>query len=152
MIWVFRHIVGIVMAVVFAFGTQIFVERAVKTGDVRTMRSLFQMAKPIGMAIPILFVVGGVFGVVAFLDRGIDWNESWLVQSYVLFAIAFILGGAVEGRWQGKVLAALEDTPDGPVSEELQAVLDDRVNMIAKWIGRIVLVAVFYVMTMKPFS
>jgi hypothetical protein len=81
-----------------------------------------------------------------------DWNEPWLIQLYVLFAIAFILGGAVEGRWQGKVTAVVEEALDGPVSEELEALLDDRVNIISTWVGRIVVVAVFYLMTMKPFS
>ncbi len=152
MLWVFLHIFIIVAAVVAAFGTQIFLERAAHTKDVQTIRSVFRIAKPMGMLIPVLFVIGGVLGVVAFLDRGVDWNEPWLIQSYVLFAVAFILGGAVEGRWQTKVTAAVEEAPDGPVSEELQALLDDRVNMIATWIGRIVVVAIFYVMTMKPFS
>jgi len=152
MIWVFLHITGIVTAIVIGIGAQIFTERAAKTGDVRTIRTIFQMAKPMGMAVPIMFVIGGVFGVVAFLDRGIDWNSPWLVQSYVLFAIAFILGGAIDGRWQGKVLAAAEEAPDGPVSEEFRKLLDDRVYMISTWVGRILLIAILYVMTMKPFS
>ena len=62
------------------------------------------------------------------------------------------MDGAVEGRWQGNVLAAAEEAPDGPVSEDMQALLDDRVNMIATWVGRVIVVAVFSVMTMKPFS
>lgn len=110
------------------------------------------MVAPLGMAVPIMFVIGGVFGVVAVLSRDIDAMEPWLIQSYVLFAIAFILGGAVEGRWQGKVLAAAEEAPDGHVSEEFQELLDDRMYMISTWIGRIIIVAVLYVMTMKPFS
>ena len=98
MVWVFLHIVVLFAAVAISAGTEVLLHRVAGSGDVRAIRTAFGLAKPLDRLIPGLYVIGGVFGVVAAVALDFDLLASWLVQSYVVFAIAFVVGGAVTGR------------------------------------------------------
>ena len=152
MIWVYLHIVTMFAAVGVALGSEVMLHRTVGTGDVRSIRTAFGLAKPIGRVIPALLVVGGVLGVIAVAVRSYGFFESWLVQSYLFFGLAFVVGGAVQGRWIDKVQQAAESSPDDVPSDELRRLLNDRKARYGFWVVYLALVVVVYVMVIKPYS
>jgi len=102
--------------------------------------------------IPALLILGTIFGLIAVSVRGYGFFESWLIQSYAFFGIAFVLGGAIHGRWIGKVRQAAESSPDDLPSDELQRLISDRMARYAFWVGYLALAAVVYTMVVKPYS
>ena len=152
MVWVYLHIVTLFAAVGLSLGSEIILHRVAGTRDVRSIRTVFGPARPLEAAIPALFVLGGLLGVVAALVRRYGLFESWLVQSYVIFGIAFIIGGAVQGRWIGKVREAAESSPDEAPTPELERLLNDPKAKIAFWVLYLAIIAAVYVMVIRPFS
>ncbi len=122
------------------------------TGDVRSIRAAFGLAKPLEPIIPFLFTLGGILGFIAVLVRKHGFFESWLVQSYVIFGIAFLLGGAIQGDWIGKVRQAAESSSDDLPSDELHRLLNDRKARYAFWVLYVAVVVVVYIMVIKPYS
>ncbi len=121
--WVFLHLIFLFAAVAVATGTEIIMQRVVRSGDVRVIRTIFSMAKPLGIAVPVLFSIGGIFGIIAAIEIGFGLADPWLIISYVLFAIAMVVGGAVQGPWSEKVAKAAQVSPDDSPSPELQRLL-----------------------------
>ena len=152
MVWVYLHILTLFAAVGVSLGSGIILHRAAGTGDVRPIRTAFGLAKPLEPIIPVLFTLGGILGFIAVLVRKYGFFESWLIQSYVMFGVAFILGGAIQGQWIGKVRQAAESSPDDAPSDQLQRLLIDRKARYAFWLLYLAVVVVVYVMVIKPYS
>ena len=152
MVWVYLHIITLIAAVGVGLGSELILHRAAGTGDVRSIRTAFGLAKPLEPVVPVLFALGGILGLVAVSVRKFDFSDSWLVQSYVVFGVAFILGGAIQGRWIGKVREAAESSPDEAPSDELQRLLNDRKARYAFWLLYLAVAVVVYVMVIKPYS
>ena len=152
MIWVYLHIVTMFAAIGVALGSEIILHRVAGTGEVRSIRTVFGLVKPLEQIIPALLILGGILGVVAVLVREYGFFESWLVQSYVIFGIAFVLGGAIQGRWIEKVRQAAESSPDDRPSDDLRRLLDDRKARYAFWVIYLALAVVVYIMVIKPYS
>ena len=127
-------------------------QRVVRSGDVRTIRIIFSMAKPLGIAVPVLLSIGGVFGLIAAIEIGFGLADPWLIISYVVFAIAMVAGGAVQGPWSEKVAKAANVSPDDAPSPELQRLLRDQKAKYASWILDLLILVIIYVMVVKPFS
>ena len=126
MVWVYLHIITLFAAVGVGLGSELILHRAAGTGDVRSIRTAFGLAKPLGPVTAALFTLGGILGFVAVSVRTIGFFESWLVQSYVVFGVAFVLGGAIQAPWIGKVQQAAESSPDDAPSDQLQRLLNDK--------------------------
>ena len=151
MVWVYLHIITLFAAVGVALGSELILHRAAGTGDVRSIRTAFGLAKPLPI-IPVLFTLGGILGFVAVFARKYGFFESWLVQSYVIFGVAFILGGAIQGQWIGKVRQAAESSPDDAPSDQLQRLLNDRKARYAFGLLYLAVALVVYIMVIKPYS
>ena len=152
MVWVYLHILTLFAAVGVALSSEIILHRAAGTGDVRSIRTAFGLAKPLEPIIPVLFTLGGILGFIAVLVRKYGFFESWMVQSYVIFGIALVLGGAIQGPWIGKVRQAAESSPDDLPSDELQRLLNNRKARYAFWVLYLAVVVVIYIMVIKPYS
>jgi hypothetical protein len=80
------------------------------------------------------------------------WNfsTSWIIVALVTVGIMLVLGGAVVGRGMSKMGKMAATAPDGPLSAELAAAVQDR----AVWTSSFVLtgfgVGVLWLMTNKP--
>ena len=152
MVWVYLHIITLFAAVGVGLGSELILHRAAGTGDVRSIRTAFRLAKPLEPVIPVLFTLGGILGLVAVLVRKYGFFESWLVQAYVIFGVAFIFGGAIQGQWIGKVRQAAESSPDDGPSDQLQSLLNDRKARYAFWLLYLAVMVVVYIMVIKPYS
>src|SRR5690348_5961845 len=87
----FGHITAMIAAVVVAYGPPLMFSLARREGDVARLRAI---ATPtvLGIAIPILFVTGGILGLATAINFGTNLLAPWLVIAYVLWVIAMING------------------------------------------------------------
>ncbi len=149
-IFKYLHIITMFIAVALSVGPELVLHRVAQTGDVRAIRAAFGAAKPLGQLVPILFVVGLVFGLIATALGQFNFLAPWLIIAYVIFIIAMGIGSAVIGPWQQKVGMASAKNGDGTPSGELSALLSDRMITYAMWINLALVVLIVFVMVLKP--
>ena len=149
---VFAHIALVFSAVSISYGPQLLLGLAIRTGRVEVVRGVTAAAGPLVIAIPILYIAGGLFGLIAAINSGINLLAPWLVIAYVLFVLLTIVGARLVGPWAehvGKLAAA---APDGPFPPELRATItDSRMRVIRIADFALVFLLVFD-MVLKPFS
>ena len=148
----YLHIVAMFSAVATVIGTEALLHRIAHSGEVRTIRTAFSLARPMNVIAPVLFLVGVAFGLLDAITRGFDLFAPWLLIAYVLFVVMFALGGGVQGRWMERVAAAAATSDEARPSPELQRLIHDRVAAVAMYIGWLLLVGIIFAMVAKPFS
>jgi hypothetical protein len=151
LVLLFGHITLMISAVVVAFGPPLMFRLARGAGDTARLRAI---ATPtvLGMAIPILFITGGVLGLATAINFGTNLLAPWLVIAYVLFGIAMINGIAVHAPYGRRVYEALRAAPDGPLTPAAAAVIDDPRERIVGLVDYVIIVALLFDMVVKPFS
>ena len=149
-IFKYLHIITMFMAVSFSVGPEILLHRIARTREVCTIRNAFRVGQPLGIAVPILFVIGLLFGLTAAFTGGFDFFAPWLILAYIIFAIAFIVSAAITGPWQEKVGMAAAASPDDKPSAELAALIDAKTAQYATWTLAIAIIAIVFVMVTKP--
>ena len=80
-VWRFLRIVTMILAVGVGVGAELLMHRVARTGDVRVIRSVFGLARPIQRAVPLLFLIGLGFGLVAVAAGSFDFLARWLIIS-----------------------------------------------------------------------
>jgi hypothetical protein len=90
-------------AVGVSFGTSILTRRVSHSGNVSAIKTVFGLAKPLGQAVPILFLIGLAFGLLTAATTPSDFFRPWLLIAYALFAIALGMGGAIVAPWSARV-------------------------------------------------
>lgn len=83
------------MAVAVALGPELLLRGIGRSGDVRTIRTGYSLTDRLGKAIPVLFTIGLVFGLLTAWTQGLDFFAPWLLIAYALFILATILGARV---------------------------------------------------------
>jgi hypothetical protein len=151
-IFKFLHILSMFSAAGVVVGTEVLLHRIARSGDVRAMRTAFTLAKPINVLAPALFLTGVMFGVLDGVTRGFDLFAPWLLIAYGLFITMFVIGGAVQGRWIDRMVAAVASSGDGVPSPELDRVIHDRVATGAMFVSWLLLVGIIFTMVTKPLS
>ena len=102
-IFVFLHVLGMFTAVATAYGPAFLMHRAAATRHVPTIRGVFSMAKVTGPLIPVFFLSGFAFALIAIFTEGFNPFRPWLLIAYVLFAIGLFTGrGPGQGRVRGR--------------------------------------------------
>jgi hypothetical protein len=148
----FLHITTMVVAIAVAYGTGLVVRLAYMTGQVAAIRGVGMALARLEPVIPILFVAGGLFGLLTAINFGFDLLAPWLVIAYVLFAIAMVIGAAHTAKWGQRVGQVAASTPDGPLTPELAAMFTDR-RVVALAIAEYAIVIVLiFDMVVKPLS
>jgi hypothetical protein len=148
----FLHITVMFAAITVAFGTGLLGRIAFMTGQVAVVRGVGIASARLGPLIPILFITGGLLGLLTAFSFGFDLLKPWLVIAYVLFAIAMYIGIAENRTWGVKLGQLLATTPDGPLTPELSAMFTDRRVVLVTAIDYIVVAALIFDMVVKPFS
>lgn len=151
-IFKYLHIITMFSAVGSAAGVQILMNRVAASGDVRSIRTVFKLAEPLGKATPILFVVGVLFGLTTAYFKTYNFFANWLLLAYTIFAINLVVAGAILGPWHARMVLAATNSPDDKPSPELEALIHDRSAVIATWVMIIAIILIVFVMVMKPFS
>lgn len=146
----YLHVLTVVAAVAAAVIPELVLHAVARTGDVAAIRGFVTVTKPIGRAIPILFVLAAAFGFAAALSGSFDLLRPWLVASYAVFVIAMAVGGAMSGPWAQRLATAAFASPVEAPSPELQAAIHDRRGTISSTVLMIAIVVLIYLMVVKP--
>jgi hypothetical protein len=64
----------------------------------------------------------------------------------------FAIGGAIQGRWIDRMVAAAASSGDGRPSPELDRVIHDRVATGAMYVSWLLLAGIIFTMVTKPLS
>jgi hypothetical protein len=152
LVFKYLHILTMFSAVTASVGPELLLHRVAKTGDVRAIRHVFALDAPLGIAVPILFLVGALLGLITAFFEQRSYTEPWLIIAYIIFLIAFVAGGAFVGPWAQKVGKAAAASPDDKPSAELEELIQSRGAETATWITIIAIIVIVFDMVVKPFS
>jgi hypothetical protein len=109
------------------------------------------IAERIGKVMPILFVGGAIFGVLAAWSGEMDFTAPWLIATYVLFVAAMATGIAFSDPWVRRIGGAAAASGNG-ATPELDAVIDEpRAKIASAWL-MFTIVAIIFLMVVKPGS
>lgn len=151
-IFVFLHVATMFAAVAISIGPTVVLRRIGASGDVPAIRRSFALSAPIVQAIPILFGIGALLGVVAIFVNGFDPFQPFLLIAYVLFILATVVGAVITTPWFKKVTQLAAESPDAAPSPELRAALDDPRARFTDWFDPLIIVAFLFDMIVKPFG
>jgi hypothetical protein len=139
-------------AVAISIGPTVVLRRIGASGDVPAIRRSFALAAPIVRAIPILFGVGALLGIVAIFVNDFDPFQPFLLIAYVLFIAATIVGAVITTPWFKRVTQLAAESPDAAPSPELSAALEDPRALFTDWFDPIIILAFLFDMIVKPFG
>jgi len=151
-IFVFLHVVTMFAAVAISIGPTLILRRIGQSGDVPAIRRAFALSAPIVRAIPAVFGLGALLGVVAIFVNGFDPFQPFLLIAYALFIIATIVGAVISTPWFKKVTQLAAESPEASPSAELSAALDDPRARFTDWFDPLIILAFLFDMIIKPFG
>jgi hypothetical protein len=151
-IFVFLHVATMFTAVAFSLGPTFVLRLIGRTGDVPTIRRTFALSAPIIRAIPFLFGLGVLLGIVAIFTNGLDPFQPFLLIAYALAILASVVGAAVSSPWFKRVTHLAAESPDASPSPELSAVLNDSRMRLTDWFDPLIILAFVFDMVVKPFG
>ena len=151
-IFVFLHVVTMFAAVAISIGPTLILRRIGQSGDVPAIRRAFALSAPIVRAIPAVFGLGALLGVVAIFANGFDPFQPFLLIAYALFIIATIVGAVISTPWFKKVTQLAAESPEASPSAELSAALDDPRARFTDWFDPLIILAFLFDMIIKPFG
>lgn len=149
---VFLHVVVMFTAVAISYGPELLLILAIRTRRVETIRAVVGVTERMQVAIPVFYFTGAGLGLLAAIKIGYPLLTPWLVIAYVLLGYNLAIGGAVFGPWTKRVAVMTRDLPDGPVTSELDAVVNSPTIRWLTWIDLAVIVTIVFDMVVKPFS
>lgn len=152
LLWLFLHVTTMFAAIAVGYGISTMLRVAYGTGQVAALRGVGLTAAKLGRLIPVLFISGGLFGLITGISFGYNLLAPWLIIAYVLFAIAMVIGVAENAPFGRKLGAILMTTADGPIPPAIRELFDDRRTVILSVIDYLVVIVLIYDMVVKPFS
>lgn len=145
------HILLVLHLVLFAFsfaftaGLGILQSRVARSGDAQKIHDVFSSARPLSVAGGIGWILTALVGVGLAQAAGYDLGASWLIWSYVLFAVLMAVGFGLHSPHQVKVIAA---SANG-MTPELQALLKSPVAPLAGMISAVGVIAIVWLMSSR---
>lgn len=148
----FLHIGVMFTAVTISLGPELLLRGLGRSGDVRAIRTGYSLAHRIGRAIPPLFFIGLIFGLLTAWVGSFNFLAPWLLIAYVLFILATILGARFSAPHIAHVAELAATSPDEAPSTELATVLANRRPETLFVVEAIIIIAFVFDMVVKPFS
>jgi len=156
----FFHILAVAIMIGGIFARQAVRAYARKSGDVKVVASLTQLAVRLdrGMVIPwsnVMILMGIVLAVTqkwpifGFLQGA---SQNWLLVSNILLIIMMIIITAIFVPHNRKVEGLLQlALADGRITPQLTSALDDKINKLGHLAEEAIIVMVAALMVLKPF-
>ena len=149
---VLLHIAFMFAGVAAADGVGFLAFRILGSRDLAAIRTTYRFTLPLGKVVPLLFLAGLVFGVIAIFTVGFNPFEPWLIIAYVLFVMQIAISVVFVEKWHHRV-HELASAPDAdPSSGALAAALADRTARTAWYIQILLIFFFLFDMVVKPFS
>jgi len=146
----FLHILMTFIAVSAAVIPEVVLHWVSRSGDVGAIRVVAGIAARLGKLLPVFFVGGAVFGLLAAATGELDFFQPWLIGAYIIFVILMATGGAITGPWVGRMAAAATASADDRPSSELQLVMHDPRALIGSIVLMSSIVVIIFLMVFKP--
>ena len=146
----FLHILTLFLAVASAAIPEVVLHRVAASNNVPAIRVVSGFASTLGKMLPIFFVGGAIFGLLAAFTGELNFLAPWLIAAYIVFVIAMVTGATITGPWTGKMSMAAEASPTDAPSAELLAVVHDRRALIGSVILMSAIVVIIFLMVVKP--
>jgi hypothetical protein len=146
----YLHILTMFAAVAAAFVPEIWLHIIARRGDVAALRGYLPLTAQVGKLIPVIFVAGLVFGLLAAWAGELDFFQPWLIGAYIIFAIAMATGGLVGGPWAVRMAQAAGESPTDAPSPALQAAVHDQRGVISTTILMLSIIVIVFLMVAKP--
>ena len=145
----FLHIATMFTAVAGAVFPEVVLHLIANTREPRTIATVAHLAERIGKVLPVFFVGGAVFGLLAALTGELDYTAPWLLATYVLIVVAIVTGILFSDPWVARLRTAAVASGDAS-SAELSAVIDEpRAKIASAWL-LFTIVAIIFLMVFKP--
>jgi uncharacterized membrane protein len=141
------HILAAIAWVGGGFTQQLAISQAAKVGSASADRQLVSMEwmeKYIYMPAPLLVLATGITMVI--VSDAWGFSQSWVYSALILIVISGVLGGAVGGRLEKRLIALREE---GSVETPGYAEVLARATRTG-WLELVVLVAIVALMVYKP--
>jgi hypothetical protein len=148
--FVFLHVLTMFAAVAVSGGGDLLFRRIALTRDAAAIRVAGTTFGALARVIPILFLVGLAFGVVAIFVNSFNPFAPWLLLAYPLFVAGLLVGNFVTGAWIARVTAAANAADWS--SADLDAIVADRGALIGQVAFWLIAGAIIFVMVVKPLS
>jgi len=148
----FLHITTMISAVTISYGPGLLFGLAIRSGQPDVVRGLIAVTRQTERLIPVLYVGGGILGLLTALNFGFNLLAPWLVIAYALFVVAMITGAGVHAPYHQRLEKLFATSRSGPFTpEEATAVADPR-ERAAAMVDYVVIVLLVFDMVVKPFS
>ncbi len=148
----FLNILMMFIAVSAAVIPEVVLHWVSRSGDVGAIRVVAGIAARLGKLLPVFFVGGAVFGLLAAATGELDFFQPWLIGAYIIFVIAMATGGAITGPWAGRMAAAATASADDQPSPELKLVIHEPRALIGSIVLMSAIVVIIFLMVFKPGS
>jgi hypothetical protein len=149
---VFLHLAVIFTAVAMSFGSLLLLLVAIRSNRSENVRGITGTTLIVGGVVPILFVLGGLFGLAAGWVSGTPLLAPWLIISYVAFAVLAAAGAMLEGPNYERIRASVASVSDGPLSAETRTFISGTKFRGAVILDVTLLALLVFDMVVKPFS
>jgi hypothetical protein len=146
----FLHVLTMFAAVASAVIPEVVLHRIAAGNNVPATRAVAGFAAGLGKLLPVLFVGGALFGLLAAASGEINFLAPWLIAAYIVFIIAMVIGATILGPWAAKMAVAAESSPDAAPSTALTALIHDRRAMIGSTVLMSSIVVIIFLMVVKP--
>jgi hypothetical protein len=145
----FLHIGMMFAAVAGAVIPEVVLHLVANTRDTRAIVTMAGIAERIGKLVPVFFVGGAVFGLLAAWTGQMDFTAPWLIATYVLFIVAMATGILFSDPWVSRLRTAALASGDGS-SHELEVVIDEpKAKIASAWLMTSI-VLIIALMVFKP--
>lgn len=145
----FLHIALMFVAVAGAIVPEVILHLVANTRDARAIATVAHIAERVGKVVPVIFVAGAVFGLLAAWTGQMDFTAPWLIATYVLFLGAIIVGTQFADPWVARLRTAAVASGDAASPELLSVIGDRRAMMASAWL-MLTLFVIISLMVFKP--
>ncbi len=149
--FIYLHIFTMFLAVAVSVGSELVLHQVAATESVVALRTVLGAVEPLGKAIPMLYGIGFLFGLIAAITVGFNLLAPWLLMAYALFVVTMALGARTT-KWATLVGRAVATNQGDTPSPELQQLLADKRARQMLWINLIVVALIVFLMVFKPFG
>ena len=148
----FLHITFFVVAITISYGPLLLLRLAYRTGEVGNIRGLALIHSGLGPFTFVMYMLGGIFGLLTAISFHVNLLAPWLVIAYVGFAIAVLTGVTENRTWPIRLADAVKRTPDGPLTPEIRDLFMNRRTVAVLVIDIVWVPVMIFDMVIKPFS
>jgi hypothetical protein len=152
LVLLFLHITFFVVAITISYGPLLLLRLAYRTGEVGNIRGLALVHSSLERVTPVMYVLGGIFGLLTAINFHTDLLAPWLVIAYVGFAVAVFLGVTHNRTWLVRLADAVKRTPDGPLTPEIRNLFMNRRTVSVLVVDIVWVPVMLFDMVVKPFS